>query len=102
MGASRSKIPSSAMAIAVMAMTTLLMEAMRILVSGVISRSFFTAQPQAPAWLSWPFSTVATVTPAALYRSITWARAWSTSSWVRMGPGSGSGSGAITGRASML
>ena len=57
--------PSSAMAMAHMAITTLLMEAMRILVSGVISRSFFTAQPQAPAWLTRPRSTVATVTPAA-------------------------------------
>lgn len=48
-----------------MATTTLLMEAMRTLVSGVISRSFFTAQPQAPDWLSWPRSTVATDTAAA-------------------------------------
>ena len=53
------------MAMAHMAITTLLMEAMRILVSGVISRLSLMAQPQAPAWLSWPFSTVATVTPAA-------------------------------------
>ena len=53
------------MAMAHMAMTTLLMEAMRILVSGVISRLSLTAQPQAPAWLTWPHSTAATVTPVA-------------------------------------
>lgn len=53
------------MAMAHMAMTTLLMEATRILVSAVISRSFFTAQPQAPDWLSSPSSMVATETAAA-------------------------------------
>ena len=45
--------------------TTLLMEAMRTLVSGVISRSSFTAQPQAPDWLSCPCSIAATETAAA-------------------------------------
>ena len=65
MGASRDTIPSSAIAIAHMAITTLLIEAIRTLVSGDISRSFLTAQPQAPDWLSAPCSIVATDTAVA-------------------------------------